>query len=174
MLFDEAGRTRYPMGRCITNDPDAHYEWSEDNLREVTNGLLVKADTWPELASQLGLDPARLVDTVARWNAGVAAGQDADHGRRADTLVPLDQPPYYAARLWPLMINTQGGPVHDARQRVLDPYDEPIPGLYAAGELGSVFGHVYMAGGNLAECFVGGRNAAREALKAPTSARLAE
>ena len=44
---------------------------------------------------------------------------------------------------------------------------EPIARLYAAGELGSVFGHIYMAGGNLAECFVGGRNAAREASALP-------
>jgi len=46
---------------------------------------------------------------------------------------------------------------------VLDPFDQPIPRLYAAGELGSVFGHVYMSGGNLAECFVGGWTAARHA-----------
>jgi succinate dehydrogenase/fumarate reductase flavoprotein subunit len=29
--------------------------------------------------------------------------------------------------------------------------------------MGSVFGHVYLAGGNLAECVVGGRIAGREA-----------
>ena len=79
----------------------------------------------------------------------------------------LATPPFYAARLWPVVINTQGGPVHDARQRVLDPFGRPVPRLYAAGELGSVFGHVYLAGGNLAECFVGGRNAARSALREP-------
>jgi succinate dehydrogenase/fumarate reductase flavoprotein subunit len=49
---------------------------------------------------------------------------------------------------------------------VLDPFGNPIAGLYTAGELGSAFGHLYMSGGNLAECFVGGdiagRNAARE------------
>ena len=38
-----------------------------------------------------------------------------------------------------------------------------IEGLYTAGELGSVFGHLYISGGNLAECFVGGRTAARQA-----------
>ncbi|MBE9552155.1 MAG: FAD-binding protein, partial [Proteobacteria bacterium] len=53
--------------------------------------------------------------------------------------------------------------VHDTSQRVLNPFGEPIPGLYAAGELGSVFGHLYMSGGNLAECFIGGRIAGREA-----------
>ncbi|MDR5760606.1 FAD-dependent oxidoreductase [Caballeronia sp. LZ035] len=164
LLFDEAGRTLYPMGRSITNDEEAHYAWSADNLAEVANGILVRADTLDELARALDLDPRALRATVERWNAGCAAGRDDDFGRRPETMMPLSTPPFYGARLWPIVINTQGGPVHDAEQRVLDPYDTPIPNLYAAGELGSVFGHVYMAGGNLAECIVGGRTAARSAL----------
>jgi succinate dehydrogenase/fumarate reductase flavoprotein subunit len=59
--------------------------------------------------------------------------------------------------------NTQGGLPHDPEQRVLDPYGAPIPGLYVAGELGSVFGHLYLSGGNIAESFVGGRIAGRNA-----------
>ena len=78
-------------------------------------------------------------------------------------MVALREPPYHVAPVWPVVSNTQGGPVHDARQRVLDPFGEPIPGLYAAGELGSAFGHLYMSGGNLAECFIGGRIAGRAA-----------
>jgi succinate dehydrogenase/fumarate reductase flavoprotein subunit len=42
----------------------------------------------------------------------------------------------------------------------------PIAGLWEAGEIGSVFGHIYMSGGNLAECFVGGRIAGRNAARA--------
>ncbi|HEY9237562.1 MAG TPA: FAD-binding protein, partial [Burkholderiaceae bacterium] len=166
LIFDEAGRKLYPMGRAITNDPQAHYEWSADNLKEVENGLLVKAATLEELAERLGLSGPALTRTVARWNADAEAGADTEFGRRPETMFPLLSAPFYAARLWPVVINTQGGPVHDARQRVLDPFGAPLPRLYAAGELGSVFGHVYMAGGNLSECFVGGRNAAREAMQA--------
>ena len=40
---------------------------------------------------------------------------------------------------------------------MLDAFGAPIPRLFVAGEIGSVFGHLYMSGGNLAECFVGGR-----------------
>jgi predicted oxidoreductase len=72
-------------------------------------------------------------------------------------------PPFHAARVWPVVSNTQGGPVHDAEQRVLDAFGRPIPRLYAAGECGSLFGHLYMSGGNLAECFIGGRIAGRGA-----------
>jgi succinate dehydrogenase/fumarate reductase flavoprotein subunit len=45
----------------------------------------------------------------------------------------------------------------------MNAFDEPIARLYVAGELGSVFGHLYLSGGNLTECFVGGRTAGREA-----------
>lgn len=61
-----------------------------------------------------------------------------------------------------MVSNTQGGPVHDAVQRVIDPYGEPIARLYEAGEVGSIWGHLYLSGANLSECFTGGRIAGRE------------
>jgi succinate dehydrogenase/fumarate reductase flavoprotein subunit len=48
---------------------------------------------------------------------------------------------------------------------VIDAFGQPIGRLFAAGELGSVFGHLYISGGNLAECFVGGWTAGRAAAK---------
>ena len=42
---------------------------------------------------------------------------------------------------------------------------KPISRLYAAGELGSSFGHLYLSGGNIAECFVTGWVAGREAAR---------
>jgi hypothetical protein len=35
--------------------------------------------------------------------------------------------------------------------------------LYAAGEKGSIFGHLYMLAGNNAECFIGGKIAGMNA-----------
>jgi succinate dehydrogenase/fumarate reductase flavoprotein subunit len=50
----------------------------------------------------------------------------------------------------------------------------PITRLYAAGELGSSSGHLYLSDGNIAECFVTGRIAGREAaLLAPWTAKPA-
>ena len=48
---------------------------------------------------------------------------------------------------------------------MLAPFGDVIDGLYVAGEIGSVFGHLYIAGGNLAECFVDGRMAGEEAAR---------
>jgi succinate dehydrogenase/fumarate reductase flavoprotein subunit len=46
---------------------------------------------------------------------------------------------------------------------VLDPYGDPIPRLYAVGELGSFFGHLYLLGGNLSELVISGRIAGEAA-----------
>ena len=78
-------------------------------------------------------------------------------------MAPIDTPPYYGAPAWAVVSNTHGGPVHDARQQVLDTFGRPIPRLFAVGELGSSFGHLYLSGGNIAECFVTGRIAGKEA-----------
>ena len=82
-------------------------------------------------------------------------------------MVPVDSPPFYFGEVWPIVSNTQGGPVHDAAQRVLNPFGEPVPRLFEAGELGSIWGHLYLSGGNLSECFITGRIAGREAAKLP-------
>jgi len=52
-------------------------------------------------------------------------------------MVPIARPPFTFAPVWPRVSNTQGGPVNDARQRVLDPSGRAIAGLYAAGECGA-------------------------------------
>jgi succinate dehydrogenase/fumarate reductase flavoprotein subunit len=79
-------------------------------------------------------------------------------------MMPLRTPPFVVGEVWPVVSNTQGGPRHDAKQRVLTSFGEPIPRLYEAGEIGSIFGFLYFSGANLAECIVGGRIAARDAM----------
>jgi predicted oxidoreductase len=107
-----------------------------------------------------------LEQSIARWNAQCASGADEDYTRPAGSMMPIQSPPFYGAPVWATLSNTQGGPVHDATQRIIDVYGHPIPRLYAAGELGSSFGHLYLSGGNIAECFVTGRIAGRNAAAA--------
>ena len=173
MIFDEAGRRMYPLGRRVHNDPHPHLGWSADNEAEIAAGIFRRADSLDALAGLMGVPAARLKETVEAWNAGVRAGRDEAFGRLPETMAPIGEPPFYFGRVRPVVINTQGGPRHDVQQRVLDPFGAPIPGLYAAGELGSLFGHIYMSGGNLAECIVGGRTAGRQAARARLS-RAAE
>ncbi len=163
MLCDEDGRKMYPLGKATSNDEGIRYYWSDDNLKEVELGILKRASTLAELAALLGLDTATLVQSVARWNEMCARGPDEDFARPAGSMTPIATPPYYGAPVWAVLSNTQGGPVHDAQQRIINVYGKPIPRLYSAGELGSSFGHLYLSGGNIAECFVTGRIAGRNA-----------
>jgi succinate dehydrogenase/fumarate reductase flavoprotein subunit len=163
MICDEAGRKMYPLGKATSNDEGIRYTWSDDNLREVELGILKRADTLTELARVLGIDAATVQHSVTRWNAMCERGADDDCGRPGGTMTPISTPPFYGAPVWATLSNTQGGPVHDAEQRVIDVYGQPIPRLYSAGELGSSFGHLYLSGGNIAECFVTGRIAGQNA-----------
>lgn len=164
MIVDETGRKTYPLGTTIFNDTDIEpYFWSEDNLKEVQNGILKKAESLEELAGLVGCDAGTLRQTVDRWNAACDGGRDTDHGRGPKTMMKIETPPYYMGEIWPVVSNTQGGPVHDGDYRVVNPFGEPIPRLYEAGECGGIWGFLYVGGGNLTECFVGGRIAGRNA-----------
>jgi hypothetical protein len=116
-----------------------------------------------QLATMIGADRAILRKTVDRWNALCDEGNDEDFGRPRGTMARIDTPPFVFGAVYPTVSNTQGGPVHNARQEILDVAGRAIPRLYAAGELGSSYGHLYLSGGNLAECFVTGWIAGRQA-----------
>lgn len=164
-VFDEQGRQLYPIGSPIINDGDrsVHYDWSADNLKEVDNGLLHRADTLDELAAFMGIEASVLKDSVEAWNRAVDSGSDR-LGRPQASMVKVEQGPFYCGQMWPVISNTQGGPRHDEHQRVINPFAEPIDGLYTAGELGSIWGSLYTGGCNLAECFITGKLAAEHAM----------
>lgn len=163
MICDEEGRQMYPLGKATSNDQGIRYYWSDDNLKEVELGILKRADTLEGLAIALGLEREAVMASVTRWNEMCSSGLDKDFGRPGGTMTPIRTPPYYGAPVWATLSNTQGGPVHDAGCRIIDVYGQAIPRVYAAGELGSAFGHLYLSGGNIAECFVTGRIAGRNA-----------
>jgi len=137
------------------------YDWSDDNSAELARGWIVQAPTITELAARAGLHhPDVLAATVTDYNDGCLRGADR-FGRDVESLVPLDDPPYYAVELYPGGTNTSGGPRRDEHARILDPFGLPIPGLYGAGELGEAIGLLYPAGGaNISDALCFGRLAA--------------
>jgi succinate dehydrogenase/fumarate reductase flavoprotein subunit len=138
------------------------YAWSEDNSAELAKGWVKRADTLETLAEVVGLDPAALPETVARWNGYCHAGRDGDFGRTL-MLAPLGAGPYYAVELSPSMLNTQGGPRRNEHAQIVRPNSTPIPRLYSAGELGSIYSYLYQGTGNIGECLAFGRIAGRNA-----------
>jgi succinate dehydrogenase/fumarate reductase flavoprotein subunit len=165
MIMDEPGRGTYPIVSPTFNDRRFKFAWSEAALRELEARILHAANSIGELAAQMNIDEQVLTAAVAQWNDACVRNEDSIHGRPPSSMVQIATPPFYYAEVWPICSNTHGGPVHDAEQRVLDPFGEPISRLFAAGELGGVFGHLYISGGNLAECFVGGWTAGRNAAR---------
>jgi succinate dehydrogenase/fumarate reductase flavoprotein subunit len=141
------------------------YDWSEDNSAELAKGWIKTADSLASLAALMGLDPATLEATVSRWNRFCDAKHDADFGRSL-MLAPIVEKPFYAVELLPSMLNTQGGPRRNEKGQIVRPDGTPIPRLYSAGELGSIYSYLYQGTGNIGECLafgrVSGRNAAAE------------
>lgn len=152
-----------------------NYKWSKDNSAEIEKGVIVSAPTIEELAKKINVPAENLVETVNRWNSQINAGADKDFGRplekkgkvafegREAPVIsrPIGDGPYYAAELYPTILNTQGGPRRNKLGQVLDPFGKPIARLYSAGELGSMWGHIYQGATNNSEACVFGRIAGR-------------
>jgi len=63
-------------------------------------------------------------------------------------LGPIDKAPYYAVPINLGDLGTKGGLKANAKAQVVDANDQPIPGLYAAGNnSGSPFGNLYPGAG---------------------------
>jgi succinate dehydrogenase/fumarate reductase flavoprotein subunit len=170
-FFDERRRESGPLTHAnLGAGAVGLYDWSPDNSREINSGWIHRGNSIEEVAAAAGIEsPEKAAQTVRDYNAACASGIDP-LGRPLATMIALDRPPYYCVRLWPGGSNTSGGPRRDERARVLDVFGVPIPGLYAAGELGQAVGLRYPAdGANLSEAMCFGQIAAEEAVTSQDS-----
>ena len=183
---DTGGYTYAKMGRMIMNEPGgvAYQIFDQKTLHlleeRYETGVPVTADTIPELESNLGLPSETLVETVRDFNAACRPGEFdpgikdgvGTHGLelpKSNWALPIDQPPYVVYPASCGITFTFGGVKIDTGARVISTEGEPIPGLYATGEItGDFFYHNYPGGTGLVRGAVfgriGGDNAAREAL----------
>jgi 3-oxosteroid 1-dehydrogenase len=155
LVFDQRYRNSYVFAGLPPRKPLPR--------RWFRAGAVFRAPTLPELAEQIGVDPAGLAKTVTRFNEFAEAGADGDF-RRGDSaydryygdprcrpnpnLGPLARPPFYAAKIVPGDLGTKGGLRTDERARVLRADGTAIPGLYAAGNASaSVMGRSYAGAG---------------------------
>jgi tricarballylate dehydrogenase len=146
----------------------------EYRIREVTK---VTADSIPALAARIdGMDPAAFAATVDAFNDAVQVQVPFDPTIKdargtAGLALPksnwanrLDTPPFEAYGVTCGITFTFGGLHVDADARVISQADEPMPGLFAAGELmGGLFYFNYPGGTGLTSGAVFGRIAGREA-----------
>ena len=169
VIFDEEVRRVGPvcMSLCGYNLVVNKYEWSLDNSKEIAKGWIIKAKSVAELAKQIMMDVQTLQSTIDRYNDSCNTIADADFGRPKETLKAIEGPPYYAMKVEPSLVNTQGGARRDKEARVLDPQGGSIPRLYAAGEFGSIWGFLYESASNVPEAMVFGRLAGKNAAISP-------
>jgi len=101
---------------------------------------------------------------VSTYNGYCAKGHDPDFGREKG-LIPIDKPPYYAAKGYPGMWGTSGGPRINKNAQVMNVRGEPVKRLYAAGNASAVsVTFLYPLGGTaIGDCFAMGRIAGRNA-----------
>ena len=169
LIFDAQYAARYPLGTRIPGQPIP--DW------------VTRAETLEGVAQQIGLDPAALMETVARFNVHADEGHDPDFGRGTSaydhfygdrsregtgvTLGAVREAPFYAVEVHSGLLGTNGGPRTDGQARILGHDGAPIPGLLGAGNaIACPTGGIYAgAGGTLGPAltfgYIAGRSAAR-------------
>ena len=119
----------------------------KDKVQELLDNspYIKKANTLAELARKIEVDVESFLSTIERYNKAFDDGleREPEFGKSLKLSKKFDTPPYYAVQLFPLARKNFGGVKTDLRCRVLNKYFDPIPGLYAAGEVaGMAGGHI--------------------------------
>jgi fumarate reductase flavoprotein subunit len=146
IVFDEAILAAAPPGVAGSGGVDP---WTREQMREAfgVHAWFTRADSLAALATATGIDPAGLERTIAEYNRSV--------DRRTDPLgrqhLPrrIEKGPFYAIRHQGHSTTATVGLAVDRQLRVIRRGGEPIPNLYAAGEL-------LGAGQTQGKSFVGG------------------
>lgn len=124
------------------------YEVRNLGLSERETARYWCANTLEELAEYLGYSgqaKETWLESIRRYNAMCYQHKDLDYNKDADTLLPIDQPPFYGAKTMNKKYSEKAyedyhmhapalGLVTDKYFRVVDDCIEPIDGLYAAGD----------------------------------------
>lgn len=130
---------------------DPYYRNGDQINREKVEELLQnspfvkKSDTLEGLAREIGVDVATFMGEIAAYNKACDDGLDREpaFGKPLKSSKPFDTAPFYAIQFFPLARKNFGGAKTDIKCRAMDKHFDPIPGLYAAGEVsGMAGGHI--------------------------------
>ncbi len=130
----------------------------------VEKGLAVSGDTIEVLAEAMKAPPETLAATLASWNKAIADQKDEAFGRDTGMEYDISKGPFYAVQIAPGVHHTMGGLKINVNTEVIGASGEPIPGLFAAGEVtGGIHGGNRLGGNAVADIVVFGRQAGQSA-----------
>lgn len=133
-----------------------------DYLKE--NGYILVGDSLEEIAEQIGCSADDLKETVDKFNESVDSGKD-EFGRTLYS-TKLENGPWVATPRQACIHHTMGGVTIDTEARVLDEDGNPIPGLYAGGEItGGLHGANRLGGNAVVDTVVFGKLSAESLIK---------
>lgn len=161
-IFDEQARIE------AKPSPASQAYWVNEVLEKKANeGVISRADSLSALGEQVGVESEALENTVRFYNEDSSGGTDSKFFKPIETgMRPIVSAPFYAAEIRPAIICWTGAGlrINDDAQ-VIRNNEEPIPGLYAAGEtVGSLHGDRYIGGGgSYGPCIVFGKLAGANA-----------
>jgi len=183
--LDFRNYTYSSMGEKVLKQPggvawqvfDQHSESLLPDEYRIRQATRIEANTLEELAEKLeGINARGFLNTVEEWNASIDESKPFNpairDGRstlglaipKSNWANPLTKPPFVAYAVTCGITFTFGGLKVDTQARVLDEEDQPIDGLYAAGELvGNLYFVKYAGGAGLTSGSVMGRIAGADA-----------
>ena len=142
----------------IFDDKTKHLLRDEYHIPQTS---VIKAQTVENLADGLGIGKEGLIETVRTFNQAInertfdptildGKGTSGIHPPKSNWALPIDKPPYLGYAVTCGITFTFGGLKINNRAQVLDTEENPLPGLYAAGELiGGLFYNNYPGGAGL-------------------------
>lgn len=154
LAFDERDpETGEPLHQPAWRIYDSQYASKYPMALPKTSAFATRVSdpTLHGLARQIGVAPAGLEETAARFSRFARAGRDDDFGRGDSywdkyrmtdpgnapnpTLGTIEVPPFFAYPFKASILGTKGGARTNARGQVVDRQGEVILGLYAAGNV---------------------------------------
>ena len=135
--------------------------WTRDKLLSHfdTHAMFTRADTLEALAVRTGIDAAGLAQTVREYNDAVR-GRGGDAFGREHLPRVIEKGPFYAITHLGHSATSAAGIVVDAQMRVLRGDGQPVPNLYATGEVlgsGAMLGNAFVPGMMLTPALAIGR-----------------
>ena len=132
----------------------------------LKRGVVKRFDSIEALAHANTIPLPELKETLDKYRLSLAHGHDMEFGRHLSAdLQPIENPPFYSIRLSPKVHHCMGGIQINANAEVISlETRQPIPGLFAAGEItGGVHGASRLGSNAIVECIALGRIAGRKA-----------